>query len=519
MTPTTPAPHAPALPATIWSELVEDALLGSNRRSRPDLLNQAAELTVARRAGLRPAPAPEIPAAAPPDTRTPLPPAAARRLASLLADGSGGELLPQWLATARLRGYAPPSSLLPQLLDAARQRSDIRPDAVAVAGPVGRWLAGLNPEWRFVLRVAVDSPGRGPGPVPGPGTEADDDATATNSQSLWQEGLFAERVTYLTRLRRRDPAAGLALLRTTWRSERAEDRLLFLDALQEGLGPEDEEFLESALGDRAKNVRVTAAELLSTLPGSALAGRMAERARQAVFPRGQELVVEPPTSCDAAMQRDGIAAGSPTGRGDRAFWLGEIVAATPLSLWSELIGQPEQVLALTPTPEWARELFDAWARAAVRQHDAAWASALLAVHAAHGATGTLARLVAVLPPDERADWTAGYLAGQGLADAFQLLVTCPGPWPELLSTTVLDALADAAHGGAYPWSHSGVLGVAERSLPVAAATRVDDLAATGSAAWAEVFTRLAGTLRTRNAMLTELGSGEPGELGSWESGG
>ncbi|MEY9845630.1 hypothetical protein ABH940_002708 [Streptacidiphilus sp. BW17] len=493
MTPTTPAP-----PATAWSDLVEDALLGTNRRSRPDLLDRAAALTVARRAGLRPAPAPEIPAAAPPDTRTPLPPAAARRLASLLADGSAGELLPQWLAATRLRGYAPPSSLLPQLLDTARQRSEIRPDAVAVAGPVGRWLAGLNPEWRFVLRVPVEGP------------EVNDTTVdPTNSQSLWQEGLFAERVTYLTRLRRRDPAAGLALLRTTWRSERAEDRLLFLDALQEGLGPDDEAFLEAALADRAKNVRATAAELLSTLPGSALAGRMAQRARQAVFLQGQDLVVEPPTGCDAAMQRDGIAAGSPTGRGDRAFWLGEIVAATPLRLWTELIGPPEEVLALSPTPEWARELFDAWARAAVRQHDAAWASALLTIHAAHGATGTPARLVAVLPPDERAEWTAGFLSVQGLADAFQLLVTCPGPWPELLSTTVLDALAEAANGGAYPWSHSGVLGVAERSLPVAAAARVDELAATGSAAWAEVFTRLAGTLRTRNAMLTELGSREP----------
>ncbi|MFE6650275.1 DUF5691 domain-containing protein, partial [Nocardioides sp. NPDC057772] len=37
----------------------------------------------------------------------------------------------------------------------------------------------------------------------------------------------------------------------------------------------DEPFLEQALTDRSRNVRATAAELLSALPESALAARMA----------------------------------------------------------------------------------------------------------------------------------------------------------------------------------------------------------------------------------------------------
>ncbi|NEA81631.1 hypothetical protein G3I30_21765, partial [Actinospica acidiphila] len=123
------------------------------------------------------------------------------------------------------------------------------------------------PDWRFALRAA---PGGGPS---APGLR-----DPQGIRRLWQEGLFAERVTLLTALRSRDAAAARALLEETWATERAEDRLMFLDSLRAGLAPDDETFLERALADRSRNVRETAAELLSALPASALAARMAARA-------------------------------------------------------------------------------------------------------------------------------------------------------------------------------------------------------------------------------------------------
>ncbi|MER7766311.1 DUF5691 domain-containing protein [Kitasatospora sp. NPDC096140] len=524
-----------------WETLHTSALLGTDRRPLPAtvlpladavdtadqataLLELAALATVRRRAGALPVPAAEAPGPpAPGDTRPELPEPAARRLAVLLAGRTGGggggtlanltELLPQWLATARARGLRPPAALVPGLLDAARARSELRSDAVALAGPLGRWLAGRNPDWRFVLRTTAQEPAR----------EQDDPA----DHQLWHEGLFAERVTHLTLLRRHDPAAGLELLRSTWSTERAEDRLLFLDALQDGLSPADEPFLEAALGDRSKNVRATAAELLSTLPGSALAGRMAGRARAAVrlAGTGTHLLVTPPAECDAQMQRDGITPKSPTGRGERAWWFGEVVAAAPLALWPESTGlTPEQLLALRvgdsmdeTDSSWADDLREAWARAAVRQHDAAWARALLGpapVPPTRGAgrarspraTGAPAKLLAVLPPEERAAWTAAFIEVHGLGEAFQLLGACATPWTPPLSTAVVDALARAAASGAYPWSHSGVLGMTERALAPETADAVEELAAGAApdSAWAETFARLAGTLRFRAAMLAEL---------------
>ncbi|MEU7091191.1 DUF5691 domain-containing protein [Kitasatospora aureofaciens] len=527
-----------------WESLRTSALLGTDRRPLPAtalplaeavdpsdpataLLELAALATVRRRAGALPVPAAGPPGPpAPEDPRPEMPEAAARRLAVLLAGrtgangGSGGgalanlaELLPQWLTTARFEGLRPPAALIPALLDAARARSELRGDAVALAGPLGRWLASQNPDWRFVLRTAAPEPDRRP-----------DDPS---DHRLWHEGLFAERVTHLTLLRRRDPAAGLELLRSTWPTERAEDRLLFLDALQDGLSPADEPFLEAALGDRSKNVRATAAELLSTLPTSALARRMAERARAAVrlADGGTHLLVTPPVECDERMQRDGIAPKSPTGRGERAWWFGEVVAAAPLAVWAESTGlTPEQLLALRvgdsvdeTSSSWADDLREAWARAAVRQHDADWARALLGpapVPPARGAgrargarvTGAPSKLLAVLPPEERAAWTAAFIEVHGLGDAFQLLGACATPWTPPLSTAVVRALARAAASGAYPWSHSGVLGMTERALAPETAAAVEELAAGASpdSAWSETFARLAGTLHFRAAMLNEL---------------
>ncbi|AXI81339.1 hypothetical protein C7M71_011450 [Peterkaempfera bronchialis] len=535
--------------ADAWEALVATALLGTDRRPVPGLtgtpalagaaaavdrsdpaaalLAVAALSTVHRRAGLRPATAP-APASAPPnptpepasdDPRPPLPEPARRRLGMLLADRSASaaaaatagtaanlaELLPQWLGAARARGFRAPAPLLPALLDAARARSELRPDAVALAGPLGRWLAERNPDWRFVLRTV-------------PEATAADGGQPPDGDAIWHEGLFAERVTHLTRLRRRDPAAALDLLRSTWSTERAEDRLLFLDALQERLTAADEPFLEAALGDRSKNVRLTAAELLSTLPGSALAARMADRARAAVRlrrgPTGEVFAVEPPAVCDEAMQRDGIALTSPTGRGERAWWLGEILAAAPLSLWTRETGRsPELLLTLPVADGWGDDLREAWARAAVRQHDAGWARALLGPPPRPGgrgggrASGAPAKLLAVLEPEERAAWTAAFVEVHGLGEAFQMLGACAVPWSPRLGAAVVGALERAAGSGAYPWSHSGVLGMAERALAPEDADRVAALAsaAEGGAAWTETFTRLAGTLRFRAAMLAELG--------------
>ncbi|SCD40570.1 hypothetical protein GA0115252_104823, partial [Streptomyces sp. DfronAA-171] len=133
------------------------------------------------------------------------------------------ELLPQWLERANAHGYAPPPEHLPALLDAARGRTDLRPAVLAFAGVRGRWLAEQNREWSFVRRTIVAPP-------------AHEAATSApeDDERLWGEGLFAERVALLARVRESEPERARALLGPTWAKERAEDRLLFLDCLRRG---------------------------------------------------------------------------------------------------------------------------------------------------------------------------------------------------------------------------------------------------------------------------------------------
>ncbi|MFD4262341.1 DUF5691 domain-containing protein [Streptomyces sp. NPDC058534] len=542
-TPTPPDTPAPTTASTAsWEELVTAALLGTDRRTPPGsepgpgapaaLLDAAAAETVRRRAGLRPARAARRPDPAPEDPRPPLPAAAARRLTMLLADRPGSaaggrrgtapdlmELLPQWLATANARGFAAPPEALPALLDAARGRTDLRPAALRFAGPRALWLARLNPDWRFALRA---TPGGGTA-LPGPGA-------ADRVRRLWDEGLFAERVALLAGLRARDPAGARGLLASTWATERAEDRLMFLDSLRTGLAPADEPFLEQALADRSRNVRATAAELLSALPDSALAARMAARAVTCVSldraPDSPAIAVEAPHECDAGMERDGVVAKPPGGRGERSWWLGQLVEAAPLATWPARLGGrgPEEIVALPVADGWQSELHAAWCRAAVRQRDGAWARALLGAPTAPEAGGPgavslaeRAKLLGTLKAGERADWVAGFIATHGLSEAFQLLGMCGVPWAPSLGRAVVDALDIARDAGSYPWSFSGVMGLAERCLDSAEAGRLDGLqaipdesedASPGAGGyWAEAFQRLVTTLRLRAAMAEELGAG------------
>ncbi|MFE0471071.1 DUF5691 domain-containing protein [Streptomyces sp. NPDC058947] len=531
-----------------WEGLVTTALLGTDRRTPPGtapgqdapvaLLDAAAVETVRRRAGLRPARAAQRPRPAPADGRPPLPAAAARRLAMLLVDRPGAsaggrrgtapdlmELLPQWLAAANARGFAPPPQVLPALLDAARGRTDLRPAALEFAGPRALWLARLNPDWRFALRSA---PGGGAAPPP----VADDDRT----RQVWQEGLFAERVALLSALRSGDPAAARELLATTWATERAEDRLMFLDSLRTGLGPDDEPFLEQALSDRSRNVRATAAELLSALPGSALAARMAVRAAACVaidHTRGSgaagtaptpTIVVEAPHECDPDMERDGVVPKAAAGRGERSWWFGQLVEAAPLGTWSRRLGgrTPREIVALPVADDWQGELHAAWCRAAVRQGDAEWSRALLGQPSAPEAGGPgavslaeRAKLLGTLGAAERAEWVAGFIAAHGLSEAFQLLGVCAVPWAPPLGRAVVDALNIARDAGSYPWNFSGVMGLAERCLDPSESGRLDALLAVpdepedaspgAGGYWAEAFQRLVTTLRLRAAMIEELG--------------
>ena len=367
-----------------WQDLVTASLIGTERAAvpavplpvapgraddpdapRPDaprpadpaafLLDQAALLAAARRGGRRAERAEPLPAAEP-DPVPAVSRAAGRRLARMLG-GEQSDLLPEWLAAVTARGRRVPAHLLPALLQHARRGvtadAGLRRLAAEAGGPRARWLAGLNPEWAFVLSY---------GPA---------------GEDAWRLGDIARRRGYLATLRAADPGGARDLVAASWDAAGPDERVMFLYALAAGLSLDDEPLLEAALDDHHAWVRKAAADLLAALPGSALSGRMAERARHRLHrqrgldgdgPDGDGLLVSPPGECDAAMRRDGI---TPPGPGSplaaRAALLLDLLARTPLRTWTERFGLTPAEIAGLDAGDWSPVLQAGWARAAIAQ--------------------------------------------------------------------------------------------------------------------------------------------------------
>jgi hypothetical protein len=141
---------------------VTTAVLGTDRKRLPvpqpgwealrsaddpavELLNRAAAVATARRAGICPVPAPLPIEPAPHDPRPACRAAAADLLARMLS-GTHDIVLAEWFALCRRGGFRPPSYLVPALLLRGRRNPAL--DAVArdVIGPRAAWLADAMPE-------------------------------------------------------------------------------------------------------------------------------------------------------------------------------------------------------------------------------------------------------------------------------------------------------------------------------------------------------------------------------------
>jgi hypothetical protein len=98
------------------------------------------------------------------------------------------------------------------------------------------------------------------------------------SAENWRSFGKSARVRFLLELRAKDAAAGLALLEACFAQELAALRSELVFALRAGLSAGDRAFLEGLANDRADSVRVTAARLLSLLPGTDAYGERLNRA-------------------------------------------------------------------------------------------------------------------------------------------------------------------------------------------------------------------------------------------------
>lgn len=417
-----------------WERLVAGALVGTarggasapvglvaqlaDRDPEEQLLGGAAGLGLERAAGRRPRAqvgGPRI-EPAPGDDRPACPARAARHLAALLR-GHHADVLGEWCQTAAAAGCRAPDELLTALLRAASSRRDAR--LLLAIGLRGEWLARQNADWQAL--VADDDPER-----------------------VWSTGTRTERLHALQSLRARDPDRARELVQTTWNEDGPDERECFVTALGVGLSLADEPFLEEALGDKRKGVRLAAAELLARLPGSRLAQRAAGRAPALL--RFPPLEVALPDALDPALARDGIDPKRDRDLGERAAILCQLIAATPLGAWS-FAAEPEPLLAAALASEWSRAVIAGLCRAAIRQSRSDWASALVRALCRDPASwrNELPRLLAALAAAER-EAILLPLASESDGDVDRgalrlLLEAADHAWSAKLSRVVLRALA------------------------------------------------------------------------------
>lgn len=367
------------LDESVWQNVVAVALLGTERQpftvpiatgtlgqflaqipcQSPEaaLLVTAAVLSLYHQAGWQPQTYPALTQepAAPDDLPHCM---RAARFLQQMFQGQYAEVLPEWLAIAATTQQRVPAQYLPELLNLGKQRRDLRTAILPVLGQRGRWLAAQNSDWGYAIAVAT--------------------------AEAWETGNLAARLLSLQDLRSHDPDRARALLQATWSQESADHRAKFLETCRVGLSQADEPFLQEALGDRSKEVRRVAANLLASLPDSHLCQQVVEHTcRYLVVERSPvlSLQVQLPTQLDQTLMQLGMepkpSASVNSRLGERAWWLLQMIGATPLSTWSDRWQlSPQAIVKLTQSHEWQMVLLDGFALAAKRQKNYDWLAAI-----------------------------------------------------------------------------------------------------------------------------------------------
>jgi hypothetical protein len=412
-----------------WNDLLAAALVGTDRRSSTVdasvVLDDAGAWAVYRKAGVVARSGVALPSAADPENAPTVGDPAARRLADLVAGdvkkvdvASRMALLEEWLTVAAERGRVVPPALLPDLLDFGRYQRHLRERIAAVGGARLRWLAGQNPEWGYLTAVA----------------------SLSDDPAAWETGSVGQRVGFLRTLRRRDPQAGRAWLERDWSVLTPDERGDLLGALAPGLGPADEPLLEQGLDDGRREVREQAARLLARLPGCEYGRRMAQRAQAALRLRGANVIdVVAPAEYDPSMRRDGVRPKPPSGTGERAWWLEEILARTPLQIW------PGVLTVGAAAADWAVAVHRGLARAAAAEGEPRWAASLLDRLGDDVRDRELAAaLYPVVAPAELVQRAVRALSEGRTAVWGALLAACPAPWPPPLARAALAGIESLA---------------------------------------------------------------------------
>ncbi|HSI86610.1 MAG: DUF5691 domain-containing protein [Candidatus Methylacidiphilales bacterium] len=368
------------------------------------------------------------------------------------------QLVGEWLLALAASGRRLRPEILPEALDwgaAEKSRAELlRP----VLGSRGEWLAAANPLWRKLLEPRVET------------------------AALWEKGdNTVQRAKGLRAIREEDPGKARELLEAVWKTEASQDRAEFIEVLGHRLSADDVPFLEAALADKRKEVREHAALLLKRLPDSPFCLRMRERAGALVQWKkgmlyGGSFTFSLPDEPTPEMALDGITVANISGVGKGAQILRQVLVATPLDFWADIMGRkrddaslPGDVIAALDKAAFSSAALGGIAGAAACMRNAFWIEGWLREIAKDADllkfwdAGELSAAISSLPPDRQQRAWIGLVQqfeGKPLAPMTNVITALEKfekPWPKELTAAIYKTLlanraqARAAYGEGSDW--------------------------------------------------------------------
>ena len=251
-----------------------------------------------------------------------------------------------------------PPTDLPNLINSAIKKNWTFNKIEDIAGERGKWLIGFNKKWEEAFGLL---------------TEKD-----------WETAKIEKRVRFLKQLRATDLHKARSLFQETASQESVIDLTKLIACFSIGLSEEDEPILAPYRNHKRKSVRLTALQLLFSIPNAAIIERYKEYSRPFLnIEKNKKAVVSLnttlPKSISAAMEEDGILEEyNIKGLGKKASILMQLIGKIPPTYWqTEFNTSVKELTLAAENDNYDEALLLGWSQAAAHHKNIEWASVLL----------------------------------------------------------------------------------------------------------------------------------------------
>ncbi|WP_276368654.1 DUF5691 domain-containing protein [Chryseolinea sp. H1M3-3] len=268
-----------------------------------------------------------------------------------------------WIKQCASKELIVTPELIPALLDIALRKKEFRKLIRDISGKRGEWLCKLNLRWNF-------------------------NSSSTDQHAVWETGNSEERKELLRDLRTNNPGEALELLKTTWATEGANEKLTYLEILRINLSQSDLSWLES-LKEKGQKVNAAVLDLMKSIPTSSIVAEYSNVLKNAInIKKGKALlgmvnktnldVSDNLTIPDIVFKSGVEKLSSDKNVSDNQYILAQLISAVPPSFWNDHLQlSAEAIIELFQKEKKTAFYIPALAIASIKFKDINWSKSIL----------------------------------------------------------------------------------------------------------------------------------------------